>query len=136
MLLGRRDFIASSSLLVGGAALPWRAGAAQPSLPAFYEDIERRTFRWFWDTANRKNGLVPDRWPTPSFCSIASVGFALTAYPIGVERGWCSRAEARDLTLTTLKFFLAAPQGPQAAGTTGYKGFYYHFLDMKTGARF
>ena len=46
-------------------------------LPPFYEEIERRTFRWFWDTVNRKNGLVPDRWPTPSFSSIAAVGFAL-----------------------------------------------------------
>jgi hypothetical protein len=136
MLLGRRDFIAGSSLLVGGAALPWQACAAQPSLPAFYEDIERRTFRWFWDTVNRKNGLVPDRWPTPSFCSIAAVGFALPAYAIGAERGWCSRAEARDLTLTTLRFFWNARQGPAAGGTSGYKGFFYHFLDMRSGERF
>ena len=63
---------------------------------------------------NRKNGLVPDRWPTPSFSSIAAVGFALPAYAIGVERGWCTRAEARDLTLTTLRFFWNAPQGPRA----------------------
>ena len=56
--------------------------------------------------------------------------------PIGVERGWCSRAEARDLTLTTLRFFWNAPQGPERAGTTGYKGFFYHFLDMQTGLRF
>jgi hypothetical protein len=105
-------------------------------LPAFYEDIERRTFRWFWKTANRKNGLVPDRWPTPSFSSIASVGFALPAYAVGVERGWCTRAEARDLTLTTLRFFWNAPQGREATGTAGYKGFFYHFLDMDAGTRF
>jgi len=49
-------------------------------------DLEERTFRFFWDTANPKNGLVPDRYPTPSFASIAAVGFALTAYPVGVER--------------------------------------------------
>ena len=29
-----------------------------------------------------------------------------------------------------------APQGPQATGVTGYKGFFYHFLDMDTGLRF
>ena len=108
------------------------AARRRASLPAFYEDIERRTFRWFWDTVNRKNGLVPDRWPTPSFSSIAAVGFALPAYAIGVERGWCTRAEARDLTLTTLRFFWNAPQGPEPTGTTGYKGFFYHFLDMET----
>jgi hypothetical protein len=110
--------------------------SASKSLPSFYEDIERRTFDWFWRTVNRKNGLVPDRWPTPSFSSIASVGFALPAYAIGVERGWCTLAEARDLTLTTLRFFWNAPQGPEPSGKTGYKGFFYHFLDMETGLRF
>ena len=68
--IGRRELLKASSLLVVSTALPAFALAA-PSLPAFYEEIEQRTFQWFWDTANRKNGLVPDRWPTPSFCSTA-----------------------------------------------------------------
>ncbi|MEA1072953.1 glucoamylase family protein [Sphingomonas sp. LY160] len=100
------------------------------------DDLERRTFQWFWDTANPVNGLVPDRWPTKSFSSIAAVGFGLTAYPIGVERGWVSRGDARARTLTTLRFFAGLPQGPQAAGVAGHKGFFYHFLDMDTGHRF
>jgi hypothetical protein len=137
--LGRRELLQGSSLLLAGAALPGCAttglqGSAR-SLPAFYEDIEKRTFTWFWDTVNRKNGLVPDRWPSPSFSSIASVGFALVAYAIGAQRGWCTRADARDLTLTTLRFFWNAPQGPEVTGTTGYKGFFYHFLDMETALR-
>ena len=140
MQIDRRRFLASSSLLAASAYAPaWTAPLASGSrrrLPDFYEDIEHRTFRWFWTTVNRRNGLVPDRWPTPSFSSIAAVGFALPAYAIGVERGWCSRAEARDLTLTTLRFFWSAPQGPDRTGTSGYKGFFYHFLDMQTGARF
>jgi hypothetical protein len=139
MRIGRRGFLKGSSLLLAGAALPACATAVlqRPAqLPAFYDEIERRTFRWFWDHANRKNGLIPDRWPSPSFSSIAAVGFALPAYAIGAERGWCSRAEARDLTLTTLRFFWNAPQGSQASGTTGHKGFFYHFLDMETGQRF
>src|ERR1700760_3368798 len=139
MHLSRRKLLTGSSLLIGAAALPAPLRALQlpaHSLPSFYSDIEERTFRWFWDTVNRKNGLVPDRWPTPSFSSIAAVGFAFPAYAIGVERGWCSRAAARDLTLTTLRFFWNAPQGPDPNGTAGYKGFFYHFLDMKAGARF
>jgi hypothetical protein len=63
------------------------------------------------------------------------VGFALTAYPIGVERGYVTREEARARVLTTLRFFDAAPQGPEPAGRTGHRGFFYHFLDMKTGHR-
>lgn len=138
--IDRRSLLGGSALLLsvgglGGCATTTLAPSAR-SLPGFYEDIEKRTFQWFWDTVNRKNGLVPDRWPTPSFSSIAAVGFALPAYAIGVERGWCTRAEARDLTLTTLRFFWNAPQGPEASGTAGYKGFFYHFLDMETGHRF
>ncbi|WP_404334135.1 glucoamylase family protein [Sphingomonas sp. MMS12-HWE2-04] len=143
-MIDRRQLLGQASLLGASAALPGctepvRSAGAAPAgkpLPDFYADIEERSFRFFWDTANRANGLVPDRWPTPSFCSIAAVGFALTCYPIGVERGWCTRGEARDLTLTTLKFFWEAPQGPEPSGRAGHKGFFYHFLDMQTGARF
>jgi hypothetical protein len=82
------------------------------------------------------NGLTPDRWPTPSFSSIAAVGFALTAYPIGVEHGWITRQQAADRTLATLRFFWTSPQDSAGPNTTGYRGFYYHFLDMSTGRRF
>jgi len=67
---------------------------------------------------------------------VAAVGFALTCWPIGVERGWMSREEARERTLTTIRFFHDAPQGPQATGVSGHKGFFYHFLDIRTGHRF
>ncbi|HEX7615103.1 MAG TPA: Tat pathway signal protein, partial [Thermoanaerobaculia bacterium] len=39
---------------------------------AFLDDLEHRTFRWFWDKTNPKNGLVPDREPTASFSSVAA----------------------------------------------------------------
>ncbi len=140
MQFSRRELLGGGPALLAATSL---GGCATTlgrtpirALPPFYEDIERRTFRFFWETANRANGLVPDRWPTPSFSSIAAVGFALTAYPVGIERGWCSRADARDLTLTTLRFFQDAPQGPHPTGVTGHKGFFYHFLDMRTGLRF
>jgi hypothetical protein len=139
MLIDRRGILAGSSVLLAGAALPvWAKPVrhAPRALPTFYGEIEKRTFRWFWDRVNRKNGLVPDRWPSPSSSSIAAVGFALPAYAVGVERGWCSRAAARDLTLTTLRFFWNAPQGLEPTGTTGHRGFFYHFLDMQSGHRY
>jgi hypothetical protein len=98
--------------------------------------VERRTFDYFWDLTNPANGLVPDRWPTPSFSSVAAVGFGLTAYPIGVERGYVTREAARERVVATLRFLSSARQGPSSRGVTGYKGFFYHFLDMKTGERF
>jgi len=99
-------------------------------------DIQERTFRFFWETANPDNGLIPDRHPTPSYSSIAAVGFGLTIYPVGVERGYITREQARERVLKTLRFFVDAPQGPEARGMTGHRGFFYHFLDMKTGARY
>src|SRR5437667_8227474 len=103
---------------------------------AFLDTLEERTFHYFWDLTNPQNGLTPDRAPTPSFSSIAAVGFALTAYPIGVERGYITRAQAAARTLTTLQFFWSATQDSSASGATGYHGFFYHFLDMSTGKRY
>lgn len=115
---------------------PVAAYVPSPRERAFVDTVSRRTFDFFWQTTNPRNGLTPDRWPSKSFSSVAAVGFALTAYPIGVERGWISRDAAVERTLTTLRFFWRAPQGPASSGMTGYKGFFYHFLDMDTGARF
>lgn len=116
------------------AAAPAPARAVRV-LPPLVEDLERRTFDWFWELGNPDNGLVPDRWPTPSASSIAAVGFGLTAYGVGVERGWITRAEAVERTLATLRFFARAPQGSNPSGAAGYRGFFYHFLDMDTGTR-
>ena len=113
-----------------------KATVVKPELPPLFRDIERRTFQFFWDTTNEVNGLTPDRYPSRPFASIAAVGYALTAYPIGIENNWVSRNQAVDRTLLTLKFFRDMPQGPQATGKGAYKGFYYHFLDMQKGERY
>lgn len=133
---------AASALVVlaTGCATAPVAGPGRPAFShadaALLDTVQRRTFDFFWQTTNPVNGLTPDRWPTRSFSSVAAVGFALTAYPIGAERGWITREQAIERTLTTLRFFWTAPQGPAARGMTGHKGFFYHFLDMNTGERF
>jgi hypothetical protein len=118
------------------AVAPDPAGAPVKRLDPLLEELEERTFRYFLDLAHPVTGLVPDRWPTPSFSSVAAVGFGLTAYPIGVERGWITREEARPRVLRTLRFLLDAPQGPEPAGVAGHRGLLYHFLDMESGRRF
>jgi hypothetical protein len=105
-------------------------------LDPFLLDLQARTFRYFWETANPRNGLIPDRYPTPSYSSIAAVGFGLTTYPVGVERGYITRQQARQRVLTTLRFFRNARQGLEPRGATGHRGFFYHFLNMDTGERF
>jgi hypothetical protein len=106
------------------------------TLDPLFEDIQRRTFDFFWETAEPETGLVPDRWPKPPFSSIAAIGFALNAYAIGAERRWVTRAAARDRVLTTLKFLHGLPQGPESATTAGYQGFFYHFINLGTGLRY
>jgi len=106
------------------------------------DDLEKRTFGFFRDSANQKNGLIPDHWPddptdksSDYFSSIAAIGFGLTTYAIGVERGWMKRNEAVKRTLTTLRFLMALPEGTEADAAS-YRGFFYHFLDMDTGRRY
>ena len=98
------------------------------------ETLQRLTFDYFLKETNPHNGLVPDSTRQGSPCSITPTGFALAAYPIGVERGYLNRQDAIKRTLTTLRFFWNSAHGPEP-DATGYKGFYYHFLDMNTGRR-
>lgn len=98
------------------------------------ELLQRESFSYFLHETNPQNGLVIDKsapgWPA----SVAAVGLALSAYPTAVERGFISRAAAIERVLVTLRFFWNSSQGTEA-DATGYKGFYYHFLDMSTGQR-
>jgi hypothetical protein len=98
----------------------------------FLDALQRETFDYFAHKANPLNGLIADKtkagWPA----SIAAVGFALSSYPVGVERGFMARADAIARTLATLRFFHTSDQSA-GANATGYKGLYYHFLDMVIG---
>lgn len=139
-------FLAASGLgvaIVGGGSSAWAEPASDVAIAdraaaeaPFLDDLQQRTFRFFWERTPADNGLTPDRWPSKSASSIAAVGFALTSYGVGVERGWITREEGAERVLATLQFFRDAPQhdGPQKV--TGYRGFYYHFLVMNTGHRF
>ncbi|MCB9463513.1 MAG: hypothetical protein H6682_07500 [Candidatus Eisenbacteria bacterium] len=102
----------------------------------FLDSLEAKTFRFFWDHTAPESGLSPDRYPTESFVSVAASGFALTAYPIGAERGYVTREQAAERVRSALDYFLQAPQGDTPAGTIGYRGFFYHFLHPEDGTRF
>ena len=105
------------------------ANIAPSDSEVLLDRIEHAAFGYFRQMVNPANGLVADttrdHWP----CSIAVVGFALSSYPVAVERGWVSRDEALALTLAALRFFRDSNQSG-APDSTGYKGFYYHFLGV------
>ena len=98
------------------------------------EALQHTSFNYFLYETNQVNGLVIDKtsknWPS----SIAATGLALASYPVAVNRAFMSRTAAAERTLTTLRFFWNSQQGAEP-DATGYKGFYYHFLDMQTGRR-
>jgi hypothetical protein len=135
--------------LVAGVAALAALAACSPSPPdapapaatdteatAFLDTLQRRSFDWFWEEVDPQTGLTPDRTPGRSFHSSAATGFALTAYPIGAERGWITREQARRRVINTLRHLWTAPQGDDATGVIGTRGFFYHFLDETTGLRF
>ncbi len=101
----------------------------------FLDTLQYKTFLYFINEANLENGMVKDRSTEKSPSSMAAVGFALPIWAIGAEHDWISRKQSSQYTLNLLKFLLNSEQSLDPFAT-GYKGFYYHFVDMKTGKRF
>ena len=98
------------------------------------EHTARQAFTYFEEHVNPDNGLVADSSRPFAPASIAATGMALSLYPIAVERGWWRRSHAVAVTLATLRFFADSAQN-EKPDATGHRGFYYHFLDMKSGER-
>ena len=111
---------------------------SKPVTPVAYsiEELEHRTFNYFWELADSSNYQVPDRYPTLTFSSIAATDFGLSAYIVGAEKKYITRAEAADRTLKTLRTLLHLPQGPGKEGISGYRGFFYHFLTLDKAVRY
>lgn len=96
--------------------------------------LQRESFDYFLNEVNPANGLILDKTAADWPASIAATGLALACSPVAVERGFVTRRAAAARTLTTLRFFWTSPHGPEP-DATGYRGFYYHFLDTRTGRR-
>lgn len=105
---------------------------ATPTLEEVMAYEMRGAFDFFWEQANtdpasRGYGLVRDRYPgSPGIASMAAVGFALTAYPIGVEKGYISREQGAERVVRTLDTLLQMER---------VHGFFYHFVDLESGQR-
>lgn len=130
-----RRTLLSAIVLASLMSLGARPAHATLSHEAMLDTLQHSAFDYFWNEANPANGLIKDRSTSGSPCSIASTGFGLSAICIGVNHGWVTRALAAQRVLTTLNTFWTGPQSSVGDGTIGYKGLFYHFLDMNTATR-
>ena len=98
------------------------------------DSIQRKTFLFFMGEHHPEWGIVKDRTAAWAPASIASTGFGIPSFAVGVERGWITREEAAQITLNMMNFFVNSHQSADTLAA-GYKGFFYHFLRMDTGLR-
>jgi hypothetical protein len=123
--------VVAAATLIGLRPVPARAETVE----AVLDSIQRTAFQYFWWESNATTGLIRDRSQSGSPSSIAAQGFGFTAIAIGIDHGWITRAEGAARVRLGLETLWNKPQGTATSGTIGYKGFYYHFLDMATGLR-
>lgn len=107
------------------------AGTARPPFAfsdedsKFLEEVQRGSFNYLWNGAVPESGMVPDRSSNPTV-STAGVGFQLAAIPVGVERGWITRAQGEERALLIMRTLMRDPQ-------VRTHGLYQHFVDGHTG---
>ena len=113
-----------------------RPSALSAEDDALLEDLSKRSFLFFWEQADPATGIVRDRSRTNGspvegtardIGSIAAVGFGLSGLCIAAERGWVPRPQAVERVRSTLRFF-ADRQAQE-------HGWFYHFVNLRTGAR-
>ncbi len=92
-----------------------------------------RSFLFFYKEANhdltsKGYGLILDNSRRKTKASIASVGFGLSAYVVGVENKYITYDEGKELVINTFKTFLN--------NVETFNGFFQHFLDIDTAKQY
>lgn len=95
----------------------------------YMDELQKNLFDYFINCYNDNTSLIADNDMPGSAASIAATGMGLSAWIIGCERSYITKAEAIAKTLTVLRFLHSA------GGYTTHQGFFYHFLDMHSGKR-
>ena len=94
----------------GTARTPRRAGKSRALSPAqlaalpdeeLLEQVQRQTFRFFWEGGHPVSGLAADRRSTPNapiddLAAVGGTGFGLMSIIVAVERAWITRAGGRE----------------------------------------
>ncbi len=109
---------------------------SEPTSTFSLDELQKRTFNWFWEIADSNNYQILDRYPSRTFSSIAATGFGLSSYLVGVERQFITREQAAERVVNTLKVLYELPQGSASTGVSGHKGLFYHFLTLDKAERY
>jgi hypothetical protein len=122
------------------ASRPTQTGRQQSTLSAeddgLLDDLSRRSFQFFWEQADPATGIVRDRSRTNGLPvdgeardigSIAAVGFGLSGLCVAAAHEWIAPTAAVERARITLRFF--ADRIPHQ------RGWFYHFVNLHTGAR-
>ncbi|GGC54223.1 glucoamylase family protein [Chelatococcus reniformis] len=96
---------------------------------ALLDEVQRQTFRYFWDFAHPVSGLIRERTDfvatRPDLVTIGGSGMGVMAIIVAAERGFISRDEAAERVLKMVRFLLTAPT---------YHGVFPHWMNGATGA--
>jgi hypothetical protein len=139
--IGSKCFTAVLSATAVLASFGWTVSSSAAATlsredRALLEDISHRSFQFFWEQSDPNTGITRDRtrldgqpndYKARDVGSTGATGFGLTALCIGAERGWITRAQARDRVLKTLRFY--------ADQAKVEHGWFYHFINVVTGER-
>jgi hypothetical protein len=128
-------FAGTASRPAGAQAYPGITASPTLTTEALLDSLQRTSFEYFWEQANPVNGLIRDRSQTGSPCSIAAQGFGISAICIAIDHGWVTREAGRARIRLGMQTLWNGPQSDASFGVNGYKGLFYHFLDINSGMR-
>jgi hypothetical protein len=89
------------------------------------DEVQHGAFLYLWECVEKPTGMVRDRSSKP-VVSVAGVGFQLAGIPVGVERGWITREQGQERTLTILRALESNKKNRK-------DGVFFHYLDGGDG---
>lgn len=78
--------------------------------------VQEQTFKYFWDFAGTNSGLARERSQADAYngegrniITMGGSGFGIASFPVAVERGWITRAQAIERMKKILDFLEEVP---------------------------
>lgn len=88
--------------------------------------VQQRTFKYFWDFGHPVSGLARERNSSGETVTSGGSGFGIMTIPVGISRGFITRAQGLARMQTIVSFLKNTAQK--------YHGAFPHWLNGSTGA--